>query len=320
MLFRSRWIQKRVNLFNGKKGSSSSFDRLDQLLEAQFYRLSFWKVANHEINYRRFFNIHELAAICIERPVVLNAHHKWLFELIDQGKIQGLRVDHPDGLYDPVDYFRTLRARQPLFTVVEKILDRKEELPTTWQVEGTVGYEYINLLNGLFIRQDQERELTEIYEEFIGQKIDFDEILYQSKKLFACFHMVSEVEALALMLDRLSEGSRHYRDFTRNDLTSALQELIAAFPVYRTYIGPEGGVSKRDTRYINIAVEKAKSRATWLDPSIFDFLKKLLLLKLKLRQEDARGYREFILRLQQLTGPIMAKGLEDTSLDRKSVV
>ena len=306
------FIQNRIALFNGKKRMATSFDYLDKLLQAQFYRLSFWKVAHHEINYRRFFNIHELAAICIENQIVLETYHKWLFQLIEEGKAQGLRVDHPDGLYDPVTYFKKLRERFCLFTVVEKILDRKEQLPSSWQVEGTVGYEYLNLLNGLFVRQDKEKEFTEIYEEFVGEKIDFEDTLYHSKKLFTTFHMVSEVESLASMLDRLSEGNRLYRDFTRHDLTQALQELIAAFPVYRTYIGPEGGVSKRDSRYIAIAIEKAKSRAKWLDSSIFDFLEKLLLLKLKINQDEARGYREFILRFQQLTAPIMAKGLEDT--------
>lgn len=308
-----QFLKSRITLFNGKKKAANSFDYLDRLLENQFYRLSFWRVACHEINYRRFFNIHELVAIRIEDEDVLEAHHRWLFELIGSGKVQGLRIDHPDGLYDPVCYFATIRNRYPLFTVVEKILDRKEHLPSTWQVEGTVGYEYLNLLNGLFIRQDKEKDFTEIYEDFIEASVDFEEVVYESKKLFAIYHMASEVEALGLRLDHLSENSRHYRDFTRHDLTKALQEVIACFPVYRTYIGPEGGVSKRDARYINIAIQKAKSRARQLDVSIFDFLEKLLLLKLKIKKEELEGYREFILRFQQLTGPIMAKGLEDTT-------
>ncbi len=294
-------------LLKGK--GKHSVEYLDRLLEAQYYRLSYWRVASHEINYRRFFNIHELVALRIEEKQVLEAHHKWLFELIEAGHIQGLRIDHPDGLYDPVAYFDSLRSRFSLYTVVEKILDREEQLPESWKVEGTVGYESLNVLNGVFINQSNERAFDEIYEEFIGHAPNFEEIVYQSKKLFALYEMVSEVEALGLYLDRLSEQSRYYRDFTRHDLTKALAEVIACFPVYRTYIPPKGKVSKRDSEYIIYAIKKAKTKATDLDSSIFDFLEKLLLVQLK----DQKGYREFVLRFQQLTAPLMAKGLEDTT-------
>lgn len=302
-----------VSLYNGKKKQPHSFDHLDKLLEAQFYRLAYWKVASHEINYRRFFNIHELVAIRIEEESVLEQHHRWIFELMDSGKVQGLRIDHPDGLYDPVGYFARLRKKVPMITFVEKILDRKEELPETWQVEGTVGYEYLNLLNGIFIRKDNEKKFTEIYEQFLGKKVDFEEILYRSKKLFSTQEMVSEVEALGLKLDRLSEHSRYFRDFTRHDLTEALAEVIACFPVYRTYVDPQAKITKRDAHYIKIAIEKAKTRASDLDVSIFEFLEKILLIKLKEQEELKAGYLEFVLRFQQLTGPMMAKGLEDTS-------
>ncbi|MCC5831589.1 MAG: malto-oligosyltrehalose synthase [Chlamydiales bacterium] len=302
-------IQKALVHLNGKKRVPESFGPLDRLLEAQFYRLSYWRVASHEINYRRFFNIHELVAIRIEEEEVLESHHKWLFELIQEGHVQGLRIDHPDGLYDPVTYFQRLRARYPIYTVVEKILDRKEDLPESWKVEGTVGYDYLNVLNGVFIDQGNEKAFDAIYEEFLGGAPDFDETIYQSKKLLALYEMVSEVEALGLKLDRLSEQSRYYRDFTRHDLTKALAEVIACFPVYRTYIAPEGKVSKRDSRYLTTAIEKAKKRANDLDPSIFDFVEKLLRIKLK----NQKGYREFVLQFQQLTAPMMAKGLEDTT-------
>lgn len=302
--------------FNGKKRHSDSFDALDRLLEAQFYRLSYWRVASHEINYRRFFNIHELVSIRIEEEKVLESHHRWLFELLASQKIQGLRIDHPDGLYDPVCYFERLRSRFPVLIVVEKILDRKEKLPESWKVDGTVGYEFLNLLNGIFIQQDQEKAFTDIYEEFTANTKNFEEIVYESKKLFTNHEMISEVEALGLNLDRLSETSRFYRDFTRHDLTLALAELIACFPVYRTYMNPAGKISKRDARYITIAIEKAKSRRVELDLdiSIFAFLEKILLNKLKARPEEEERYREFVLKFQQLTGPMMAKGFEDTAL------
>ncbi|MFZ0565308.1 MAG: malto-oligosyltrehalose synthase [Chlamydiales bacterium] len=306
-------LKEVVALFNGKKRVADSFDLLDRLLEAQYYRLSFWKVANHEINYRRFFNIHELVALRIEEKQVLEAHHRWVFELAHSGTIQGIRVDHPDGLYDPVCYFEELRSRFSLFTIVEKILDRKETLPSNWKVEGTVGYEYLNMLNGLFIRQESEKEFSEIYEDFIEERLDFEEVLHGSKKHFAVHEMASEVAVLGLKLDRLSERNPHYRDFTRNDLTRALAEMIAFFPVYRTYIGPTGKASRRDQRYISIAIKKAKGQAKDLDTSIFDFFEKLLLIKLKTGREEEERYREFILRFQQLTAPMMAKGLEDTT-------
>ncbi len=296
-----------------KKIPKLTTDQLDALIEAQFYRLSYWKVASHEINYRRFFNIHELAAICIENPKVLEAHHKWIFELVEEGKVQGLRIDHPDGLYDPLGYFKRLRERFSIYTVVEKILDRKEKLSSLWQVEGTVGYEYLNVLNGIFICQENEKAFTEIYEEFVRGHVDFEQTLYESKKLFTNYEMVSEVDALGLRLDRLSEHDRLYRDFTRLDLTKALAEVIANFPVYRTYIAPEGEVSSRDAHYITIAIEKAKALATDLDPSIFEFLEKVLLQQLP---DNAQQYRDFVLRFQQLTGPLMAKGLEDTAFYR----
>ncbi|MCB1181339.1 MAG: malto-oligosyltrehalose synthase [Chlamydiia bacterium] len=302
-------LKEVIETINGEQGNASSFDALDELIESQFYRLSYWKVASHEINYRRFFNIHELVAIRVEKEDVLEAHHRWIFELIEKGVVDGLRIDHPDGLYDPVCYFERLRKRYPIYTVVEKILAREEDLPISWQVEGTVGYDYLNVLNGIYIDQTKEKKFTQIYENFIKKKVDFKELLYQNKKLFSLVYMVSEVERLGKTLDYLSEKNRYFRDFTRIDLTEAIQEVIACFPVYRSYIREGGEVSKEDQTYLCFAFEEGRRRGKHLDPSIFDFLEKLLLLKLK----DSTEYRDFILRFQQLTAPIMAKGLEDTS-------
>jgi (1->4)-alpha-D-glucan 1-alpha-D-glucosylmutase len=302
-----------ISLFNGKKRNTPSFDLLHKFLEAQFYRLSYWRVASHEINYRRFFNVNELVSIRIEEERVLENHHLWIFQLLEKGIVDGIRIDHPDGLYDPMLYFATLRKKKPVFTVVEKILEWKEKLPKDWDVDGTVGYEFINLLSGLFIMQENESAITEAYESFIGQKVDFEKILYDSKKFFTNHEMVSDVEALGLKLDRLSETSREYRDFTRHELTQALAEVIACFPVYRSYIQPSGTVSKRDKHYIRQAIQEAKKHARELEPSIFDFIENVLLLKAKIRPDEEGAYREFVLRFQQLTAPIMAKGLEDTS-------
>lgn len=283
-------------------------EALDKLLEAQHYRLALWKVAAHEINYRRFFNIHELAAIRIEDERVLKAHHRWIFELMKSGKIDGLRIDHPDGLYDPKSYFKRLRKQKRMLTLVEKILDRKEQLPPSWDVDGSVGYEYLNQLTTLFVDAKSGKAFTKIYESFIHRKVDLDEIIYTSKRYFTDVEMVSEVEALALALDRLSENDRHHRDFTRLDLTHALADVIASFPIYRTYITPDAEITDLDKHTIKIALEHARGRNKTVDPSIFTFIEYVLL--------SSGIYREFTLRFQQLTGPLMAKGVEDTTFYR----
>lgn len=305
-------VKHLVNLFNGKHNHHLSFDLLNQLLEGQFYRVSYWRVAGHEINYRRFFNFSELVSIKIEENTVLEEHHALLFKLIEAGHVQGIRIDHPDGLYDPILYFQRLRQHFTLYTVAEKILERKEKLPQEWEVEGTVGYEYLNVLSGIFIARQNEEAITKLYEDFVGNVPDFDESLYRAKKYFTDYEMANDVGTLGLRLDRLSENSPEYRDFTRQDLTAALSEVIACFPVYRSYIRLEGGVSKRDAHFIKVAIDKAKSRAHDLDSSIFDFLEKLLLVKLKRRRKGEEFYRELVLSFQQLTAPVMAKGLEDT--------
>ncbi|MCP5470130.1 MAG: malto-oligosyltrehalose synthase [Chlamydiales bacterium] len=262
------------------------------LLEAQHYRLAYWRCATSELNYRRFFNIAELVAICIEHEDVFEAHHKWLFELIEKEVVQGLRIDHPDGLLYPEEYLKRLRKKHHLYTVVEKILQKEEELQP-WPIEGSVGYEYLNLLNALFVKQESEKALTKLYESFFERELD--EILYTSKFEFAHDYMASEVNALAAKLDHLSEEDPQTRDFTRQELTQALTEVISAFPIYRTYF-PKG-----DKKVIHFAIEKAKKEAFHLGEEIFDFIERVLLSD------------PFVLKFQQLTAPMMAKGLEDTT-------
>ncbi len=355
------FVESRVRIFNGTKGDLESFDLLDRFLDLQVYRMAFWKTASEEINYRRFFDINELAAIRMEDDRVFEYYHRLIFEWIAEGKVQGLRIDHPDGLYDPPVYFRKLQRKylkllaekewphageaaaakdgtvsegsfpekvekalegeefasaRPLYVVAEKILDRKEFLPENWSVHGTVGYDFLNVLNGVFVDQDRQKDFSEIYGSFIGHPIDFDQLLYDKKKLFALVHMASEINTLGHRLDLISEKDRHYRDFTRNNLTLAIREVIACFPVYRTYVSPlDEAISERDERYINIAIEKAKARTPALNPAVYDFLREVLLLKLDVwvTPGSRKVYREFVLRFQQITGPIMAKGLEDTS-------
>ncbi|MBN1688307.1 MAG: malto-oligosyltrehalose synthase [Candidatus Omnitrophica bacterium] len=353
------FLEGRVRLFNGEKGHPRSFDLLDELVNVQPYRLAHWRVASEEINYRRFFDINELAAIRIEDSRVFNTHHRLLFELVHDGKIQGLRIDHPDGLYDPPVYFQKLQRTflwkalekeyeriyqkellkdseeakvldhylervlhekkmleaKPLYVVAEKILDRKESLPKDWNIHGTVGYEYLNALNGVFVDRENAQKFQEIYEEFSGLKIDFDQLVYEKKKFFALVHMSSEINTLAHRLDQISETDRRYRDFTRNHLAVAIREVIACFPVYRTYISPDvTQISERDEKYIHIAIEKAKRKTPALSNALYDFLRDVLILKIvpEMFSDEERMYRDFVLRFQQLTGPVMAKGLEDT--------
>ena len=354
------FIEHQVGFFNGNKSDPKSFDPIDRLFGLQPYRLTFWSVASQEINYRRFFDINEFAAIRIEDEKVFQHYHDLLFKLIKEGKVSGLRIDHPDGLYDPPVYFRRLQreyllqmvlkewegrtrpktgeaeeidreavretldrllinefSSSPAFYVVaEKILDRKEPLPDNWNIHGTVGYDYLNSLNGLFVDSRNEKAFEKLYEEYIGHQIDFDELVYNKKKFFGLVPMASEINSLGHRLDRISETNRKFRDFTRNDLTVAIRETIAGFPVYRTYVSPDSDVvSERDEKYIRAAVEKARKKTPALNPAVFDFLRDALLLRLETEagSEESKLYRDFLLRFQQLTGPIMAKGVEDTS-------
>ena len=330
--------------YDGTKGDPSSFDRLDGFLELQHYRLAHWRVASDEINYRRFFNCNDLAAVRIEQPAVFEACHRLVFRLLEEGKVTGLRVDYPDGIYDPPAYFRRLqegylkrrlaragaataeidavlaegefKSSVPLFVVVEKILDRKETLPQDWRVHGTVGYDALNALNGIFVDSANEAAMDAAYENFIGRRRKFSSLIYQAKRQFLRTSMAGEIDVLGHRLDAISETSRHYRDFTRRSLTAAVREVVECFPVYRTYISPSSRtVSKRDERYIRIAISKARKTAPTISPGVFDFLRDVLLLKIEesIREDQRPLYRDFVMRFQQLTAPIMAKGLEDTA-------
>lgn len=348
-----------VKLFNGRVGDHASFDRLNELLDKQNYRLSYWRVASEEINYRRFFDINELAAIRIEDESVLRAHHRLLFELMGEGRIKGVRLDHPDGLYDPPEYFRRIQheflfravlkevtehyvvaeesgwideaaihatidkmfeegyeTARPFYAVAEKILDRQEKLPEDWNIHGTVGYDFLNAMNGLFVDSTADKKFAVLYENFIGHNIDFEELVYSKKKSFALVQMASEINSLGYRLDQISESNRLTRDFTRNNLTLAIREMIACFSVYRTYILSDArSASERDEKYIRMAAEMAKKKTPLLNPQVYDFLRDVMLLRADLcgDPKELSMYKDFVMRLQQLTGPIMAKGVEDTS-------
>ena len=321
------YILDNVRHFNGVKGQPESFDLLDQLLNSQAYRLASWRVASEEINYRRFFDINELAAIRVEVPRVFEEVHGFALSLVERQLVTGLRIDHVDGLYDPSAYLRQLQTwarehlsqrlpddQRPLFLVVEKILGAKEPLPETWPVHGTTGYEFMNLVSGLFVDRRNERVMTDLYQRFTRRRDLYDDLVYESKNLIMRMSMASELNVLGHQLNLLSERDRRSRDFTLNNLTDALREIIACFPVYRTYIveGPEP-LLDRDRAYIHMAVARAKRRNPALSAEVYDFIREILLKQADARTEQDRTDQiRFIMKFQQTTGPVTAKGIEDT--------
>ena len=329
----SQFIEENVILFNGEPSRPDSFDPLHNLLEQQAYRLAFWKVAADEINYRRFFDINDLAGLRMEKLKVFQETHGLILDLIATGRLDGLRIDHPDGLYDPHGYFCRLQAaasgdspadppgppegsgagkQTPLYIVAEKILADFEHLPENWPVHGTTGYDFANMLNGIFVDASAAKTMTAMYHRFIGERKNYDELVHACKKLIIRSSMSGELNVLAGTLYRLAQADRHTRDFRLNRLRDALMEVIACFPVYRTYVSREN-VRKSDARFIEWAVEKAKQREQLDDASVYDFIRSILLP----RGLDKGGNREavldFCMKFQQYTGPVMAKGVEDTS-------
>jgi (1->4)-alpha-D-glucan 1-alpha-D-glucosylmutase len=342
-----RALDEVLTELNGERGNPRSFNRLERLLADQAYRLSYWRVAADEINYRRFFDINELAAIRVEEPEVFAAVHRSIFQLMRQGQVTGLRIDHVDGLLDPVQYLNDLQAgcllneplgaaaaaespsplqsRQavasnlPAYIVVEKILGHDELLRPDWAVHGTTGYGFLNLLNGVFIDTANKLAFLLLYQRFTGQAVNFSDLIYECKKLILRVAMSSELHVLARKLDRISEQLRNSRDFTLNSLQYALGELIACFPIYRTYTRlNQTEVNEEDQKHIRRAIREAKQRNPATSLSLFDFIGSLLLLEDPegLSEEQIAERRNFVLRFQQLTGPVMAKGLEDTAFYR----
>jgi (1->4)-alpha-D-glucan 1-alpha-D-glucosylmutase len=347
-------VARNVLRFNGRKGDPRSFDLMDGLLSACSYRLAHWRVAAEEINYRRFFDINALAAVRVEDPEVFSWVHALPLRWLGRGWVQGLRVDHPDGLFDPTAYFLELQLRwflqvarglrggglppetearlrarylqgfsedpsaplyRALYLVVEKIQGGRERIPDAWAVHGTTGYRFANLVTGLLVDRSAERALTETWARFVHRSVDFQELVYEKKRLILSTSLASEVEVLARELNRISELNRRSRDFTLSALRRALVEVIALFPVYRTYVdGWRPGPDDRDVAYIEQTLQRARERDPTTNASLFEFLRELLLRRYSehLGPEDRARMLRFTMRLQQLTGPAMAKGLEDT--------
>jgi (1->4)-alpha-D-glucan 1-alpha-D-glucosylmutase len=388
-------IEAAVRGFAGSAGDSASFDALHELLEGQAYRLASWRVAPDEINYRRFFDVNDLAGLRVENRVVFENTHRLLFELIGEGKIDGLRIDHPDGLRDPEEYFRRLQTRVaelqrvgaagnagsrsgganadsytsagsgtdhpgsrrakpsavagqggatvasrtatvgldapasesldfgvagqkrdlPMYLVVEKITASYEHLPPTWPVHGETGYHFANVVNRLLTDAATKGRMDRVYESFIDQHLDWPNVAYDAQHMILRRSLASELSVVANQLTRIAQADRQTRDLTFNTLRQSLAEVVACFPVYRTYVN--GGVSDSDKRYIDWAITTARRRRTAGEAPAFDFIRAALLLELPVATESLRRQlRNFAMKFQQVTAPITAKGVEDTSLYR----
>jgi (1->4)-alpha-D-glucan 1-alpha-D-glucosylmutase len=317
-------LQAALAIINGTPGEPRTFDRFHRLLERQAFRLCYWQVASHEINYRRFFDINSLAGIRVEDPVVFERTHQLIGDLVRSGRVNGLRIDHPDGLSDPGRYCaelqRYLRADDAsaddpysVYLVLEKILARHERLPADWPIHGTTGYEFAYVLNALFVDGDGEGALNEIYTGYTGCDTDFDALLYHRKHLIIRRTLASELTVLANLLSGIAETDRYTRDFTYQGLREAIAEVTACFPVYRTYISGEA-ITDKDRQHVQWAVAQAKHRSVAGDLQIFDFIERVILEahgapRAALRRQLLR----FVRRLQQYTSPVMAKGMEDTA-------
>ncbi len=304
-------VEECILWLNGGEG----FEALHRLLEAQAYRLAYWRVGSDETNYRRFFAVNELAGVRVEDERVFEATHGLILQLVGSGAVRGLRIDHPDGLRDPAGYLRRLddavvaASGGQAYTLVEKILAHHESLPGDWPVSGTTGYEFTNLLSGLFVDPAGETGMDEAYQSFIGRHLDFQSLLYECKHKAMRTALSSELNALSRRLSRISERGRSH-DFSVQTLRNALSEVVAHFPVYRTYIVP-GRISETDRRHVDLAVHGAKERSEGGDSRVFDFIRDVLLGS---HGPEETGALSFTYRFQQYTGPVMAKGMEDAAL------
>ncbi|HUC98015.1 MAG TPA: malto-oligosyltrehalose synthase [Candidatus Polarisedimenticolaceae bacterium] len=285
-------------------------DQLDALLERQNYRLAFWRTAGRELGYRRFFDINTLVGLRAEDERVFADTHALILDWLAGGVLDGVRVDHPDGLRDPEQYFDRLHTACPgAWITAEKILEPGERLPESWPIAGTTGYDFICRVNNLLVDREAETALTRFYGEFTGETTDFAALVREKKQFVLREILASDLNRLTALLVDICERHRRHRDYTRHELHEALRELIASFPIYRTYVRAEAGViTDDDAGIINRTIDDAKERRPDLDGELFDFFRAILLLRHRGQLET-----EWVMRLQQLTGPVMAKGLEDTA-------
>lgn len=307
------FINQNLVTFNGTPEQPESFDLLDELLSEQFYRLAYWKVGAEELNYRRFFTVNELICLRVDDEQVFEQTHDLICRMVKEGKFNGVRIDHIDGLYDPPSYLDRLRDRLgDTYIIVEKILELDETLPETWPIQGTSGYDCLNYINGIFCQQINQDEFTQIYTQLTDKTKTYSELVTAKKRLIAETNLVGDIDNLAHFLKRVCQQYRYGRDLTLYGLRTAIEEVLVAFPIYCTYIN-HGKISKRDVDYIRTAIESARRQIPQLVNEL-NLIEKFLLLEYEasLSQEERSQWLHFVMRLQQFTGPIMAKGLEDT--------
>jgi (1->4)-alpha-D-glucan 1-alpha-D-glucosylmutase len=322
-------LEAAATAFAGRPGEPATFHKLHALLEEQHYRVSYWRVAADEINYRRFFDINDLAGLCIENGRVFQELHALLFDLIRRGKVSGVRLDHVDGLFDPAAYCRSLQAEagrclgdpdaaRPLYLLVEKILAPFERVPAEWPVHGTTGYDFMAVAAGLFVAADGEAPMTRSYARFVPGATDFETEVERAKPQILRNHLSSEFTVLARRLAQLAKRHPRTRDFTYQAIRQALTDIVARFPVYRTYIAEESA-SETDERYITWAVRRAIKSPGLVDDTVYEFIRNVLLARWGKddgETHDEAGIRQIARKFQQLTGPVTAKSVEDTACYR----
>lgn len=317
-------VKRRLKRYQGEPGELDSWSRLNDLIAGQHWRAAYFKVAADDINYRRFFNINELAGLRMEEPELFDIAHRFVLGLVDNGTLDGIRIDHIDGLYDPKGYCERLTrsASRPFYLVVEKILARHERLREDWPIDGTTGYEFANLLGGLFVDPNTEGAFTRLYADFTGRRESFEDVVRTSKIRIMESEMASELHVLARQAARIARCNPRTADFTANILHQALKETIARFPVYRTYVDGQncdGHLSDLDRRDIDWAISQARRIEQGPDDSVYDFLQRLLTCDLVGAPHSGYSRQQvlrFAMRFQQYSGPVMAKGLEDTAFYR----
>ena len=320
----AQWIAACVQRLNGQAGEAATFDALDALIAKQAYRLADWRVASDDVNYRRFFDVNTLAALRMERAEVFNATHQKVMHWLQDGWLAALRIDHPDGLSDPQQYFEQLQRRhaqqaavagqepRALYLVVEKILAEHEQLPEGWQVHGDTGYRFASLVNGLFVDSRNEAQVDAAYQAFTREPLDYAEIVYRCKKTIIENSLFSELNWLADALHRIAQANRRATDFTRNRLQVALAEVAAAFPVYRTYLRAGEPPSMMDRQHVDWAVAAARRRLGGSQATVLDYLRSVLLGEGEAADAPVDLRQRFIARWQQFTAPVTAKAVEDT--------
>jgi (1->4)-alpha-D-glucan 1-alpha-D-glucosylmutase len=319
-------IARGLDAYRAGPGRPAQTLALHHLLERQHYKLGQWRLASSEINYRRFFDVNTLAGLRVEDAGTFDAIHRLVKRLIADGRLQGLRLDHIDGLRDPAQYFQRLRrlireaqgAGKPFYMVIEKILGEHEQLHRFPGVQGTTGYEWLNVISQALLDGKGLEALDEIWRQVSNMPPKLEPVLLQAKRRVLETLLTSEFTVLTRLLARIAGGHYSTRDFSADSLRQALELYVLHFPVYRSYLTP-AGPSAHDRTLISETIEKARANWFGADEGIFDFLRDTLTLDLiapgRVPHSKPR-VRRFALKVQQFTGPMMAKSLEDTAFYR----